>query len=621
MYPSNAGLINVLDLGVVPNLSETDTTAIIANTQKLQNAIKNAKGGQYILIPANSTILIYDQLDGLNQQGQMRCDVRFLGENRDTSVLKIANNCPNFQAGSNKAIIRFNSQNPSNSEGSGNQAFGNSAKKIKFNTGSGNPGAIAINYMVNNYGELRECTFEGSGVCAVSMLRYGSGSGLITDCMFSGNFDRHIDYKHWEYSMVVDKCTFKNAGIVCVRVDDGNSLEFSGCTFDLTVDIPCIELLDQSIAYIRDTYFSNDASQVTSAPIKLVGWNSQITTHLISLWGYRSLADIRGTRTPVAATQFSQPADFSSKPAQNLFQISEPYTHIQVIEATPSTPKPVQDWAFVGTPNGGDSTSQIQAALDSGKEDVYFESGSRYYYQGTFVIPSTVRRIHGFGCHLTIIHGSTYFADINNWKPTWEIGPGTEQLEISDIESEIYAFNTHMAGAYFMQNSSSRRIVIKGYSAGIRGLYNNGGSGVLGDLFIENATMGLRLKSKQNVYAKQLNPEDDPLDNRPDSHKIENTGGGKVWILGLKTENAGVVCWTENSQTEIFGGQVYPTHTPPNGQACFVDINSRVYYAINSTGSAQYPITVRSIKTVTETKEIAYQAEHGAGFHLGMFKQ
>jgi hypothetical protein len=52
-----------------------------------------------------------------------------------------------------------------------------------------------------------------------------------------------------------------------------------------------------------------------------------------------------------------------------------------------------------------------------------------------------------------------------------------------------------------------------------------------------------------------------------------------LWILGLKTENAGTVIATSgNGKTELLGGLIYPAHSVPATDIGFVSENSQVSY-------------------------------------------
>lgn len=74
-----------------------------------------------------------------------------------------------------------------------------------------------------------------------------------------------------------------------------------------------------------------------------------------------------------------------------------------------------------------------------------------------------------------------------------------------------------------------------------------------GDLFYEDVTAdNLRFNSTQNVWARQLNVENEG------THITSN--GGNFWALGYKTERGGTLVVTrEGGQSEILGGFSYTT--------------------------------------------------------------
>jgi len=81
----------------------------------------------------------------------------------------------------------------------------------------------------------------------------------------------------------------------------------------------------------------------------------------------------------------------------------------------------------------------------------------------------------------------------------------------------------------------------------------------------------LNIQPNQQVWARQL-------DDEVTGQKIQNSGGS-LWILGLKTENSGMVInTTKGGRTELLGALIYPAHTVPSTDVAFRSQDSQVSY-------------------------------------------
>ena len=94
-----------------------------------------------------------------------------------------------------------------------------------------------------------------------------------------------------------------------------------------------------------------------------------------------------------------------------------------------------------------------------------------------------------------------------------------------------------------------------------------------GRLFIEDVAGGDWVFDHQQVWARQLNPENQGT-------KIVNNGG-KLWLLGLKIEKVGTaVMTTDGGKTEVLGGLLYPVQLVPAEQPAFVNDRSSLSVSI-----------------------------------------
>ena len=223
-----------------------------------------------------------------------------------------------------------------------------------------------------------------------------------------------------------------------------------------------------------------------------------------------------------------------------------------------------------------DSSGGIQAAINSGATTVYFPTGV-YRVTRTILISGKVRCLEGFDSSLNP-SGET-FSHSDSPVPLLKIGPGTDEVTIHHFR--LGAFYPHPApGVIFVQQDSNRPLVLSDSLIGGQATtvaYQNTNQG-RGALFVENVTAHpWQILFPQNVFAWQINPEGNTT-------KITNRGG-KLWILGLKTEGTGTNIETEQGgSTEVLGGLIYPVWKPSADSVNFVVDNSRAsfIYAVSS---------------------------------------
>ena len=74
--------------------------------------------------------------------------------------------------------------------GEGNDAYMNFVEDLTVEIGSGNPGAIGIDYLANNIGAVRDVTLRApadSGAIGLSMMRKWPGPALVQRVTIEGN--------------------------------------------------------------------------------------------------------------------------------------------------------------------------------------------------------------------------------------------------------------------------------------------------------------------------------------------------------------------------------------------------------------------------------------------------
>ena len=116
-----------------------------------------------------------------------------------------------------------------------------------------------------------------------------------------------------------------------------------------------------------------------------------------------------------------------------------------------------------------------------------------------------------------------------------------------------------------MQHDSDRAVVLRStHCDSDEGVAAYRGSVGAGRLFLEDTILaGVEIAAGQQAWARQLNSE--TVETR-----VHNRGG-RLWVLGIKTERTGTVIDTsEGGRTELVGGLLYPVGAVPEADAAFV---------------------------------------------------
>ncbi len=594
-YPADAGVIDVMkDYGARGDGMTDDTAAI-------QAAISAAVGTKRIVYFPNGTYLISNTISAKDPAGVWRCRLILQGQNRQKTVIKLKDKCPGFTDLKNpKNVIQTGSDNPIAQDGvqagGGNQAFNNSVLDLTIDIGVGNAGARGLAYLANNQGIVENVTIKSSdpkklGDIGLAMNRSIPGPCLIKNVIIVG-------FNYGIYSLGMDYgLTFENIAIEGQRIagiyNNGQVIAVRQLISYNEGTIPAIQLDGAGLLVLVDSELISSENSKNSVAIDSIGDSSEFFLRNVKTHSYEAVGR---TKRRKSVTTGNLIHEYSSLPVKYLFPSTQKSLNLQVKETPNYYNDNFSDWAFAGVPTGKDDTSNIQAALNSGKPVIYFKSGAGYFISTKLVIPSTVKKIVGMEATILIPKNNTYFRDKSKAKAIWEVVDGDSLLVIEGIDCTIFNTDAETAGAYFMHNKSARNIVLKRVAAGY-GAYKNEkpASGVrLGKLYIEDYSGTIRINVPQKVWMRQFNPE-----NFEDEYNAKVTNnGGDLWVLGFKTEGAGSAIETNNGgRTELLGAEIYPSgYVPPAGKACFIVNNSSFSFSGGTSGINQYPVFVRETR-------------------------
>lgn len=535
VFPPDAGVVDVTQ---PPYQAKGDGRT--DDTEAIQRALMDHPNQGAIIYLPNGTYLISQTLKWPHgsRGGMEEKNTILQGQSRDGAILKLADGAPGFDNPKQRRGLIWTGQKPA-------QRFRNAVRNLTFDTGSGNPGAVGMQFMANNQG----------GVFDV-LIRSGDGTGPVG-----------LDLA---YSDEQGPCLIKNVEVIGFEVGIRTAFAVDSVTFEhITLRGQKEYGLrnDGQVVSIRGLKSYNSApavfngggpSLMTLLDCELAGRGTGTNPAVINQGalfarhittpGYPKAIQNQGES--VRSVEGPEVVEFVSTPPLSLFP--SPARSLGLpIQETPQVPwDDLKDWAsptqYGAKPDDprGDATRALQSAIDSGKTTVYLPRGG-WRLSDTVVIRGKVRRL--IGCEARIDLAPDYRLKTN---PVFRVAEGSSPVVVIE----------RLRGGYDngpfarIEHASSRTLVLRNLTVG-QGRYayvNTGG----GDLFIEDVVGGHWIfRHGQRVWARQFNVENQG------THVLND--GAVLWMLGYKTERGGTLIDTRNGgKTELLGGFAYATSGP-----------------------------------------------------------
>ncbi len=536
VFPDDAGVIDLkAEFGAKGDGRTDDTRAIQAALDKYAN-------GNRILYLPPGTYLISDTLKwGAGTHGgaaQKRTTLQ--GAGMDRTTVKLKDRCPGFQEPTAtkdrrgrrreefKAMI-WTGRKPA-------QRFRNGIRHLTIDTGRGNPAATGVQYIANNQGSMRYVRIrsgdpDGAGSIGLD-LGYTDEQGpcLIKHVHVIG-FDVGIRTRTAVDSVTLEHITVEGQRRVGFS-NDGQCVSMRD--FVSRNAVPAIENLG---SYSLMTVIEGElVGAGRAAKLAAVENSGALLVRNVDVQGYEKgvhNAAEGGTGEGAAAGRIEE---FCSHRPTVLFEDSPRHTLGLPVKETPVVPSvPLSEWVspaeFGGNPEDDeDDTEAVQKAVDSGRRVLYFPRGRKWLVDGTVEIRGSIERV-------TSLEGSIFGTG------TLKVTAGTPRTVIFDRMGQTYK-------KVAIENASDRTMVLSGVLT-----WGDVRLTGPGDCFLEDYCGRLEMKG-QNVWARQWN-------NEAKSQPKFLNDGGTVWILGLKTEQAGTLIETvRGGRTEVLGGFCYAQGAP-----------------------------------------------------------
>ncbi|MGH9959769.1 MAG: glycosyl hydrolase family 28-related protein, partial [Pyrinomonadaceae bacterium] len=510
--PPDAGVVNVKNFGAKGD-------GVIDDTVAINNAIKSVDRAT-IYFP-NGTYLVSNRLETRQPNGSFFAFKSFLGQSRDGAIIKLKNNASGYgNSGSPKAVLfttgaGWTGLSSYPTLGTGNDAFMNNVINMTINTGTGNLGAIGIDFLASNQGSVenvRIVSGDGQGSAGLYMGRAWPGPLMISKLTVEG-FNYGIHVENVFYHMTLENITLKNQKIAGVY-NNNNALAVRDLVS--TNNVPAVR---NTGAYahvvLLDSTLSGGSSGVSAIENSS---GAQLFARNIVTSGYRSAITNQGSIVPGnSVTEYVSRANTTRfpSPAQSM--------NLPILETPEYTNSNPADWANVvsygatpgpdvNTAAGGYDSAAIQAAIDSGKPVVYLPRG-RYDLNSTIKLRGNVRKIIGFGA---ILAGSVS-------------GPGVRTENLKSDFVIIEGLRIRYGASVSVEHASPTMLVMKRLldSASLRTIAG------AGPAFMQDTCCGKNTINGTKLYARQLN-----IEGAPGSSVYFTNNGGEVWILGYKTDRA-----------------------------------------------------------------------------------
>jgi hypothetical protein len=531
-FPRDAGALNARDFGAKGNGQDDDTAALLRAIAASGEDTRTRFWQDRIVFLPNGVYRVSASLLKRYQSGGFGSGLILLGESRDRTIIRLADHAPGFQDPAHPQAVIFTTSKQIDGTptsggknyvelGEGNDAYMNFIETMTIDVGTGNTGAIALDFLGNNLGAIRNVTLHanpGSGAIGLSMMRKWPGPTFVQNLDIQG-FAIGIATAQTEYGLTFEHIRLKDQSVAAIR-NNQNALTLR----DLEISGPMPNLINQG----EKGFIAIDGGRSPAAGLAGLIHNSGVATfrnfHLTdqTLTGVLQGAD---HWTPTTLPSWLRPD--SNPPVEPSF-------------APDKWISPARFGAS-GDP-AHDATEALQQAANSGAAVLYLPHGT-YAISDRIDIPASVQRI--VGMNSTITAWTTR-------KPGFSRTGGMVRSAASGapLVIERLAFDHSNRGDQLaIELTGERDVTIRDVvSAGVT-LLDRSTTG--GRVFLEDVCCGrMRIAGPNPVFARQLDTEGAGI-------RIANQGS-PLFILGLKTEGLGTIVDNRaGAHTDIFGGLLY----------------------------------------------------------------
>ncbi len=576
-FPKDGGVLDVRDFGAVANDAGDDTAAI----QKALDAFPN--GNRIVFLPAGnwlvSNTLRWPKGEGGN--GEKRTILQ--GAGMQLTKIAVPPNTPAFAE--KPTSVLWTGVRPA-------QRFRNAVRDLTIEIAQGNPQAIGMQFNASNQGCVRNVTLRAaadSGVIGLDMGYTDEIGPLLVRNLTVEGFETGIVTKWPVNSLTFEHITLRGQRqlgwhnyhqmVFCRDLTSENTVTTLLNAKDSWGTVSLLQakiqgqnsaqpgILNQRLMYLRDVAISGHG----------VSWDNADKG--------RDKGDVK------EAGNIAEDTSHANVMAPFRFAGAKTFAEAGKVHHLPIKETPEVAWAgkwvniesFGADPTGKlDSSDAMQRAIDSGAATIYLPAGKEFYFASEVFIRGTVQRIIG-------LEGKFRSDGKAVWKLVDTEGKPAAPTVI------IERMNGRSGGHTIQVRHESKRTLIISSVIG----FDVEGAGS-GDLFLDDFCGRLHLNSKgQSAWCRQLNTEHQGV--------MCRNNGGKLWVLGMKTEKIGTIIETLNGgTTDITGLFIYANRGWEPEVPAFICQDSQITLCgVNERNFSKKPIVIWARETQAgETREL-----------------
>lgn len=587
-FPADGGVLDVRAFGAKPDDDVDDTAAI----QKALDAHPN--GNRITYLPPGKWI-VRDTLKWPQgaRGGQEQKRTILQGAGKSLTVLELPDASPGFTDAAEPKALIWTGNKPA-------QRFRNAVRDLTIAVGGGNAGAIGLQFNASNQGTIRNVTIraaEGSGSIGLDMGFTDEIGPLLVRNLTVEGFELGISTK-WP----VNSITFEHIRLRGQRHYGWRNYHQMIFVRGLDSESAVPALYNEKDSWGTVTLVDSRITGLNAGP-KTPGILNERGAYFrnVDVSGYarsvenadkgRDKGDIDGENHITEDTSHKQVTGVFHHIPDNTFATAGKVTHLPVKDS-PVIPwgDPAKDWAnivkFGADPTGeSDASAALQAAIDSGARTIFLPAGARFQFNGTVEIRGPVERIIGLE---GVFH--------TDGRAVWKLVDDNHPRGLPDAEAVIIERASGSSGGYSIQvRHESKRSLVVSSTIGI-GVEGHGS----GDIFLDDFCGNLNLQQPgQNAWCRQLNTEH--------TGTMLRNNGGRLWILGMKTEKIGTIIETVNGGiTDAAGIFIYSNQGWEEKVPAFIIHNSTATLAgINERNFNNHPVSLWVRETHgDETREL-----------------
>ncbi len=481
---------------------------------------------------------------------ELNRQLRLIGAGRDRTIFRLADHADGFDGPDPKPVITLMRGRRSN------VSMANYVQDLTIETGIGNPAAIGLDFFACNTGAVRRVSIrsgDGGGRTGLR-LNHGGLTGVLVQEVAIDGFETGIEASGYAVAEHVKLTGQRRCGIL------SNQSFLSLRRITTEADAPAlmcrhpggqVGIVDSELSGQGAAAIEWQAGGLYADAVMVRGFTDAVA----GPEGAVGLTETGGVKSSDGGTilrELALPAAFalgSGPPMERLRVLDPPAFEGVRADETRSGVR-----AFGARGDGHhDDAPAIQKALDSGAAEILFEAG-HYRLDRPVTIPATVRRI------------DFNFVDLVT-------GPNLAEMAgqgafVIDGESDdplflesLFAWELWRGKHHTFDHAARRTVVIRDMHTQTSPLYINSVTG--GRVFIDNicCTTGVIPGATghgracvsfhgQEAWCRQLDPER--------GEPMVFNDGGRLWVLGTKTEDCGIAYHTINGgRTEVLGGMFF----------------------------------------------------------------